>query len=88
MGGEGWQEWSKTKVSARLEGKMCLTVVRPAMLYGMETVSMTKIQEAESDAALHFSVRVTKFEVTSNGHIRGTRHVVYFSLGTKLEGRD
>ena len=30
------------KLSARVKGKMYKSVVRPAMLYGMETVAVTK----------------------------------------------
>ncbi len=39
------------KVSARTKGKIYKTVVRPTMLYGMETVPLTKKQEAELEAA-------------------------------------
>ncbi|KAK3536503.1 hypothetical protein QTP86_013836, partial [Hemibagrus guttatus] len=35
------------KVSARIKGKVYRTVVRPAMLYGLETVSLRKRQESE-----------------------------------------
>ncbi len=45
----GWNGWRKTaavtcdrKVSARTKGKIYKTSVRPAMLYGMETVPLTK----------------------------------------------
>ena len=47
----GWVSWKKVsrvlrdkKLSARVKGKMCKSVVRPAMLYGMETVAVTERQ--------------------------------------------
>ncbi|KAK3567826.1 hypothetical protein QTP86_027231 [Hemibagrus guttatus] len=50
----GWNGWRKVsgvlcdqKISARIKGKVYRTVVRPAMLYGLETVSLRKRQESE-----------------------------------------
>ncbi|KAK3517914.1 hypothetical protein QTP70_027301 [Hemibagrus guttatus] len=50
----GWNGWSKVsgvlcdrKISARIKGKVYRTVVRLAMLYGLETVSLRKRQESE-----------------------------------------
>ncbi|KAK3508380.1 hypothetical protein QTP70_025786, partial [Hemibagrus guttatus] len=47
-----WNGWRKVsgvlcdrKISARIKGKVYRTVVRPAMLYGLETVSLRKRQE-------------------------------------------
>ena len=44
----GWMSWKKVsgvlcdrKLSARVKGKMYKSVVRPAMLYGMEMVTVT-----------------------------------------------
>ena len=37
----------KLSVSACVKGKVYKMVVRPAMLYGLETVPLTKKQEAE-----------------------------------------
>ena len=39
------------KLSTRMKGKVYNTVVRPAMLYGMETVALTRRQEAELEVA-------------------------------------
>ncbi|KAK3565047.1 hypothetical protein QTP86_032472, partial [Hemibagrus guttatus] len=36
---------------ARIKGKVYRTVVRPAMLYGLETVSLRKRQESELEVA-------------------------------------
>ncbi|KAK3529771.1 hypothetical protein QTP86_003026 [Hemibagrus guttatus] len=44
-------EYEKEKISARIKGKVYRTVVRPAMLYGLETVSLRKRQESELEVA-------------------------------------
>ncbi|KAK3543004.1 hypothetical protein QTP70_008689 [Hemibagrus guttatus] len=56
----GWNGWRKVsgvlcdqKISARIKGKVYRTVVRPAMLYGLETVSLRKRQESELEAMAH-----------------------------------
>ncbi|MCJ8738182.1 hypothetical protein PDJAM_G00032480 [Pangasius djambal] len=67
----GWNGWRKVlgvlcdrKISARIKGKVYKTVVRPAMLYGLETVSPRKRQESELEVAelkmLRFSLGVTR----------------------------
>ncbi|KAK2899938.1 hypothetical protein Q8A73_013067 [Channa argus] len=54
----GWNGWRKVsgvlcdkRVSARMKGKVFKTVVRPAMLFGLETVALKKRQEAELEVA-------------------------------------
>ncbi|KAK3539590.1 hypothetical protein QTP70_010259 [Hemibagrus guttatus] len=54
----GWNGWRKVsgvlcdrKISARIKGKAYRTVVRAAMLYGLETVSLRKRQESELEVA-------------------------------------
>ncbi|KAK3543975.1 hypothetical protein QTP70_032735, partial [Hemibagrus guttatus] len=54
----GWNGWRKVwgvlcdrKISARIMGKVYRTVVRPAMLYGLETVSLRKRQESELEVS-------------------------------------
>ncbi|KAK3518357.1 hypothetical protein QTP86_003615, partial [Hemibagrus guttatus] len=54
----GWNGWRKVsgvlcdrKISARIKGKVYRTVVRPAMLYCLETVSLRKRQESELEVA-------------------------------------
>ncbi|KAK3546857.1 hypothetical protein QTP86_003757 [Hemibagrus guttatus] len=82
----GWNGWRKVsgvlcdqKISARIKGKVYRTVVRPAMLYGLETVSLRKRQESELEVAelkmLRFSLGVTRLDRIRNEHIRGTAHV-------------
>ncbi|KAK3572616.1 hypothetical protein QTP86_001116 [Hemibagrus guttatus] len=82
----GWNGWRKVsgvlcdrKISARIKGKVYKTVVRPAMLYGLETVSLRKRQESELEVAelkmLRFSLGVTRLDRIRNEYIRGTAHV-------------
>ncbi|KAK3523838.1 hypothetical protein QTP70_010450 [Hemibagrus guttatus] len=54
----GWNGWRKVsgvlcdrKISARIKGKVYRTVVRAAMLYGLETVSLKKRQESVLEVA-------------------------------------
>ncbi|KAK3533927.1 hypothetical protein QTP70_034918 [Hemibagrus guttatus] len=81
----GWNGWRKVsgvlydrKISARIKGKVYRTVVRPAMLYGLETVSLRKRQESELEVAelkmLRFSLGVTRLDRIRNEYIRGTAH--------------
>ncbi|KAK2849596.1 hypothetical protein Q5P01_009430 [Channa striata] len=71
------------RVSARLKGKVYRTVVRPALLYGLETVAVRKRQEAEMETAemkmLRFSLGVTRLDRIRNEFIRGTAHVACVS---------
>ncbi|KAK3543099.1 hypothetical protein QTP70_010645 [Hemibagrus guttatus] len=82
----GWNGWRKAwgvlcdrKISARIKGKVYRTVVRPAMLYVLETVSLRKRQESELEVAelkmLRFSLGVTRLDRIRNEYIRGTAHV-------------
>ena len=54
----GWMSWNKVsgvvrdrKLSAKVKGKIYRSVIRPAMLYGMETVAMTKKQVRKMEVA-------------------------------------
>ncbi|KAK3511648.1 hypothetical protein QTP70_014584 [Hemibagrus guttatus] len=67
----GWNGWRKVsgvlcdqKISARIKGKVYRTVVRAAMLYGLETVSLRKRQESELEVAELKMLRHGKVEVT------------------------
>ncbi|KAK3534205.1 hypothetical protein QTP86_004797 [Hemibagrus guttatus] len=82
----GWNGWRKVsgvlcdrKISARIKGKVYRTVVRPAMLYGLETVSLRKRQESELEVTelkmLRFSLGVTRLDRIRNEYIRETAHV-------------
>ena len=89
----GWHSWRRVsgllcdrRVSARLKGKIHRTVVRPAMMYGLETVAVTKKQEAELEVAemkmLRFELGVTKMDRIRNSLIRGSLHVA--SIANKM----
>ena len=54
----GWMSWKKVcgvvrdrKLSAKAKGKMYYGVIRPVMLYGMETVAMTEKQVGKMEVA-------------------------------------
>ena len=59
------------------------------MLYGLETVALTKRQEAETEVAelkmLRFSLAVTRIDKVRNEYIRETAQD---GLGRKHERRD
>ena len=93
----GWNGWRwmsgvicDRRVPARVKGKVYKVAVRPAMLYGLETVALTKIQEAEMEVAelkmLRFSLGVTRMDKIRNEYIRGTAQVGKFER--KLERQD
>ncbi|KAF7711253.1 hypothetical protein C0J45_0241, partial [Silurus meridionalis] len=73
---------SDKRVSARMKGKVYRTVVRLAILYGLETVALSKRQEVELEVAelkmLRFSFGVTRMDRIRNEFIRGTAHVLRF----------
>ena len=67
----GWNGWRKVsgvicdkRLPARVKEKVCSSVVRPAMVYGLETVTVTKKQVKEMEVAemkmLRFAMGVTR----------------------------
>ena len=64
-----------------------VVAVRPAMLYWLETVALTKRQEAEMEVAqlkmLRFSLGVTRMYKMRNEYIRGTAQVGRFGEKTR-----
>ena len=54
--------------------KVYKRVVRPAMLFGLETVLLNKRQEAELKR-LRFSLGAMRMDKMRNEHIRGTEQV-------------
>lgn len=77
----GWCGWRRVsgivcdkRIPTKLKGKVFKTVIRPAMMYGLETVALTKRQVGELEVAemkmLRFSVGVTKLDKIRNEHIR------------------
>ena len=76
----GWNNWRRVsgvicgkRLSACMKGKVYKMVVRPAMLYGLETVLLTKKQEVELAVAelkmLRFSFGVTRVDKIKNDFI-------------------
>ena len=78
---------SDRRVPARVKGKVYRVAVRPAMLYGLETVALTKRQEAEMEVAelkmLRFSLGVTRMDKIRNEYIGGTAQVGRFGEKTR-----
>ncbi len=85
----GWNGWRRMsgvicdrRVSARVKGKVYRVAVRPAMVYGLETVVLTKRQVTEMEGAelkmLLFSLGVTRMDHIRNEYIRGTAQVGRF----------
>ena len=93
----GWNGWRKVsgvicdrRLQTRVKRKVYSSVVRPAMMYGLETVAVTKKQMEEMEVAemkmLRFAMGVTKKDMIRNEYIRGTVKVE--RLGMKIrEGR-
>ena len=93
----GWNEWRRVsgvicdrRLPARVKGKVYSLMVRPAMVYGLETVAVTKKQVEEMEVAemkmLRFAMGVTRKDKIRNEHIRSTVKVE--QLGMKMrEGR-
>ena len=90
----GWNGWKimsgvicVRRVPARVKGKVYKAAVRPAMLYGLKTVALTKRQEAEMEVAelkmLRFSLGVTRMDKISNEYIRGTAQMGRFEEKTR-----
>ena len=78
----GWNEWRKVsgescdrRLPARVKGKLCNLVLRPAMVYGLETVAVTKKQVEEMEVAemkmLRFAMGVMRKDKIRNEYIRG-----------------
>ena len=77
------------RVPARVKGKVYRVAVTPEMLYRLETVALTKRQEAEMEVAelkmLRFSLGVTRMYKIRNEYIRGTAQVGRFGENTRGE---
>ena len=93
----GWNEFRKVsgvscdkRLPARVKGKVYSLVIRPAMVYGLETVTVTKKKIEEMEVAemkmLRFAMGVTRKDKIRNEYNRSTIKVE--RLGMKLrEGR-
>ena len=94
----GWNGWRRMsgvicdrRVPARVKGKVYKVAVRPAMMYGLETVALTKRQEAEMEVAelkmLRFSLGAQQ-EWTRSGMSTSEGQHRWESLERKLERQD
>ena len=76
----------RQEIPARVKGKVYSSVVRPAMVYGLETVAVKKKQVEEMGVAemkmLRFAMGVTIKDKIRNEHIRSTVKVE--QLGMKM----
>ena len=79
----GWNRWRKVSgvicsrtLPARVKGKVYSSVVRPAMVHGLDMVAVTRKQVEEMELAemkmLRFAMRVTRKNKIRNEYIRGT----------------
>ena len=87
---KGWRRISEVvcdkRLPARVKGKVYSSVMRPAMMYGFETVAVTKKQVEKMEVAemkmLRFAMGVSKKDKIRNEHIRFTVKVE--RLGIKM----
>ena len=74
------------KLSAKVKGKTYKSVVRPTMLYEMETVAMTERQVGKMEVAelkmVRWALGVTRKDKIRNKYVRGTAKIA--KLGDKL----
>ena len=89
----GWISWRKVsgvlcdwKLSAKVKGKMYKSVVRTAMLSGMETVAVTERQMGKMEVAdlkmVRWALGVTRKDKIRNEYVRRTAKIA--KLGEKL----
>ena len=82
----GWMSWKKVsgvlcdrKLSARVKGKMYKSVVRSAVLYGIETVAVTERRVGEVEVAelkmVRWALGVTRKDKIGNEYVRGTAKI-------------
>ena len=74
------------KLSTKVKGKMYNSVVRPTMLYGMETMAVTERQVGKMEVAelkmVRWALGVTRKDKIRNEYVRGTAKIT--KLGDKL----
>ena len=91
----GWQSWRRVsgvlcdrKLSARLKGKIYKCAVRPAVLYGMETVAVTERMVKKMEVAelkmVRWALGVTLKDKVRNEYIWGTAKIR--RIGEMLRG--
>ena len=77
---------SDRKLSAKIKGKMYKSIVKPTILYGMETVAVTERQVGKMEVAklkmVRLALGVTRKDKIRNESVRGTAKIA--KLGDKL----
>ena len=92
----GWNSWRKVtgvmcdkRISGRVKGKVYTTVVRPAIMYSLETAAVTKTQERELEVAemrmLRWSLGWTRKDKIRNERIRKLTEVGNITLKAREE---
>ena len=83
----GWNNWRKVtglvcdrKVPVRLKGCMHKAIVRPAMLYGMETVPLNKSMVKKMDVA---EMKMLRWEIGLTRREKIRNEVVWVKLGVR-----
>ena len=79
----GWKNWKRVSGDRRMnvknKGKVYITVVRPALIYGADTWALKNAQENKLQVAemrmLRWMCGVTKLDKIRNERIRGTTQV-------------
>ena len=90
----GWNSWRKVtgvmcdkRMPAKLKGKVYNTVIRPAMTYGLETLTLTKKQEMDLEVAemkmLRWAMGWTRKDRVRNEKIRSLAKVQNMSVRTR-----
>ena len=64
-----------SRATENIKGMILKTVVRPAMMYGLETTAMTNRQERQFEVAEMLIFEVTRNDTIRNEHIRGAMKV-------------
>ena len=93
----GWNRWRKLsrvicdrRLPAKVKGKVYSSVVRPATVYGLETLAVTKKQVEEMEVAemkiLRIAMGVTRKDKIRNEYIRSTVKVEWLRMKMR-EGR-
>ena len=93
----GWNGWRKVsgvicdrRLSARVKGKVYSSMLRSTMVYGLDTVAVTKKQVKEMEVAemkmSRFTMGVTRKDKIRNEYIRSTVKVEWLRIKMR-EGR-
>ena len=93
----GWMNWRKVsgvpcdrKLSVKVKGKKYKSVVRPTILYGMETVAVTKRQVGKMEVTELKMVRralgATRKDKIRNEYVKGTAKIAKLETNFEMQG--